>query len=467
MAAAPDPAPPLQPALDLQRSLLLRGVWLAGLLLAALLLVEGELQRRAAIAELPGTARLVTQILNEQLGRASGSFDRADLRLDLDALDGLAERLPLCLDVQSVHGRPIGHRCETPATVGATGRWLGARLRAISLDAQIDSRGREPQAEALLLIPPGIRAAVVVQRVPWPAVGQAWWQRARIALLLGLGLAIIVLAVTRPVGRALRPAQAILAALARLEAGDHGVRLPVPQLRELRDVAQRFNRLAERWQALLAEQQRLSARLLEVREEERRRLARDLHDELGQSLSALRAEAAVLALRPEAAAGERIGELGEQLMSGLQTVLDDLRPAALDRFGLAVALQALVAAPRRSRDGQPLACRLQISDAALDALPPAIAVHVYRIVQEALTNAARHGGARHTEVQLLLADGWLRITVDDDGRGTGPSGPEPGHGLLGMDERVQALGGRRQLYPRPGGGLRLSVELPLSAGAEP
>ena len=84
---------------------------------------------------------------------------------------------------------------------------------------------------------------------------------------------------------------------------------------------------------------------------ERSRLARELHDEMGQSLSALRAEAAVLQARPDAAAGERIGQLSAQLLDGLQAVLDDLRPPALDRFGLLPALLALVAMPRRRSDG--------------------------------------------------------------------------------------------------------------------
>lgn len=443
---------PLQPALDLQRSLLLRGVWLAGVLLVVAIAWEGREQRRAAIAVLPETASLVAQLLNEDLARAAGAFDRAVPPVRLAALDGLARRLPLCLRVHDLQGRRLAERCEPWQQASAAGRWFGERLRA--LDA------RPVVTEVPLLLAGGIKAASVELDVHWDALGEAWWQRIRFWLVLGFGLAAIVLAVTRPVGRALRPAQAILAALGRLEAGDSGVRLPVPQLRELRDVAQRFNRLAERWQRLLAEQQDLSARLLHVREEERRRLARELHDELGQSLSALRAEAAVLATRPDAAAGERIGELSAQLLAGLQAVLDDLRPAALDRFGLAIALQALVAAERRRADGQPLQVSLALPDAGLERLPPDIAVHVYRIVQEALTNALRHGEATRADVALDLRDQRLRITVTDDGHGM--AGVVPGHGLLGMDERVRALAGALRIESSPAG-LRLNVDLPLPA----
>lgn len=459
-ARPPAPPIPLQPALDLQRSLLLRSGFLALLLLVLAIVWEGHAQQQAAIADLPDTAALVAQLLNEDLARRSDSFDRARLPIRLAALDGLARRLPLCLDARDLHGRSIATRCDDWPEAGTAGRWLGRCLQS-----------RQPQppvlAEAALLLPGGIKAASVVLRVHWTALGDAWWQRIRIWLVLGLGLGLIVLAVTRLAGRALRPAQAILAALSRLEAGDLDVRLPLPQLRELRDVATRFNRLAESWQRLLADQQQFSARLLHVREEERRRLARELHDEMGQSLSALRAEAAVLQARPDAAAGERIGQLSAQLLDGLQAVLDDLRPPALDRFGLLPALRALVAMPRRRSDGERLECQLIAADAALASLPPALAVHVYRVVQEALTNASRHGDARHARVSLACPGEMLRILVDDDGQGLGGGAPVPGHGLLGMHERVRALGGRLGIEPAPGGGLRLSVELPLHGAPLP
>ncbi|MBA4286069.1 MAG: histidine kinase [Xanthomonadaceae bacterium] len=454
----PAPPIPLQPALDLQRSLLLRGGCLALLLLMLAIAWDGHEQRRAAIDALPETAALVAQLLNEDLARRSGSFDREALPIHLDALDGLARRLPLCLQIDDLRGRRLAGRCDDWPPGSAAGRWLGQQLQA--------HLAQPIHAEVPLLLPAGIKAASVDLQVHWAAVGEAWWQRIRHWLVLGLGLALIVIAVTRVVGRALRPAQAILAALGRLEAGDHGVRLPLPQLRELRDVALRFNRLAERWQSLLAEQQGLSTRLLNVREQERRRLARELHDEMSQSLSALRAEAAVLTLRPDAAAGERIGALAGQLLDGLQSVLDDLRPAALDRFGLAVALPALVATPRRRGDGALLDCRLQLDDAGLDRLPEDIAVHLYRIVQEALTNAARHGDAARAVVAIArLAGPRLRITVDDDGHGPGSRGAVPGHGLLGIDERVRALAGSLHVEAAAGRGLRLRIELPLPPAA--
>ena len=151
--------------------------------------------------------------------------------------------------------------------------------------------------------------------------------------------------------------------------------------------------------------------------------------------------------------------LFRSLLEGLQRVLADLRPAALDRFGLAVALSALVAQPRRRADGSDLAATLAV-EGVLPVLPADHDVHVYRIVQEALTNALRHGGARRAEVRLRAGDQALHLCVVDDGAGV-HAATGGGHGLLGMRERVQALGG--EIHHGPGAaGWQLDVWLPLA-----
>ena len=156
-------------------------------------------------------------------------------------------------------------------------------------------------------------------------------------------------------------------------------------------------------------------------------------------------------------------------------VLQALRPTMLDRFGLGAALEALVAQPRRREvDGALPACTLHLPAQGLEALPADMAVHVYRIVQEGLTNAVRHGEARTVQVEMQVEmqtqmrldrsidpQAALVIDIADDGRGPGPDGSVPGHGLLGLHERVQALGGTLALDRPEAGGLRLRVRLPI------
>jgi protein-histidine pros-kinase len=170
-------------------------------------------------------------------------------------------------------------------------------------------------------------------------------------------------------------------------------------------------------------------------------------------------------------AAGRIATLCAQLQEALQGVLQALRPTMLDRFGLGAALEALVAQPRRREvDGALPACTLHLPAQGLEALPADMAVHVYRIVQEGLTNAVRHGEARTVQVEMqtqmrldrsIDPQAALVIDIADDGRGPGPDGPVPGHGLLGLHERVQALGGTLALDRPEAGGLRLRVRLPI------
>jgi len=191
---------------------------------------------------------------------------------------------------------------------------------------------------------------------------------------------------------------------------------------------------------------------------------------MGQSLTALQAEAAAMqmmtatALPQATASANAMARTTAQLLGGLQRVLADLRPPALDRFGLAVALQSLAAQARRRADGAPIQVHLLLPV----SWPPAQAdqdVHLYRIVQEALTNAQRHSGAQEVHVQLAFAAQTLHLCVEDDGHGPWPrEAPAlPGHGLLGLQERVQALGGRHDWSSSPRGGLRLQVWLPWPA----
>jgi signal transduction histidine kinase len=214
---------------------------------------------------------------------------------------------------------------------------------------------------------------------------------------------------------------------------------------------------------LLSEElQRSRERLVAAREEERRRLRRDLHDGLGPILTAvtLKADAArsALAMEPERADGLLAGLRGDakQALGDLRRVVYDLRPAALDELGLLGALRQQVERFDRDR----VATTLQAPE-VVPPLPAAVEVAAYQIVTEALTNIARHAHARHATV-TLAADSSLGIEVRDDG--ATPAGTEqgwrPGVGLQSMAERAAEVGGTLQAGPTPAGG-RVYARLPL------
>jgi signal transduction histidine kinase len=202
-----------------------------------------------------------------------------------------------------------------------------------------------------------------------------------------------------------------------------------------------------------AQLEQLTRLLLRAQEDERRRIARELHDEAGQVLTAVKIE---LDLEGRTEASEMVA----RALAQVRDVTNLLRPPVLDDLGLEPALRGLV---------DDFARRTRI-EAALDTsggvppLAPAHEVTVYRVVQEALTNVARHSGARTVQVRLADEGETLRLTVEDDGRGVAGE-PAANLGLLGMRERVTAAGGTLALGARRGGGFRVEAVLPHGGAA--
>jgi signal transduction histidine kinase len=214
---------------------------------------------------------------------------------------------------------------------------------------------------------------------------------------------------------------------------------------------------------LTADLQRSRERLVATREEERRRLRRDLHDGLGAQLAGLNVQAGTLRrLIPQdpAAADEMVLELREELrgaIADIRRLVYDLRPPALDDLGLAEALRRL--AERYGSEGERLRVAVEVPE-DLPTLPAAVEVAVYRIAQEALTNVARHARARNCVVHLAV-DSGVSVEIDDDGVGI-PTGRNAGVGLSSMRERASELGGSCVVQSVPEGGTRVLVRLPLA-----
>ena len=214
---------------------------------------------------------------------------------------------------------------------------------------------------------------------------------------------------------------------------------------------------------LHAELQRARARLVAAREEERRRLRRDLHDGLGPALAAqtLKVGAARSLLRRDPdAADARLAELEGDLADALADVrrlVYNLRPPALDELGLAAAIRQAASDYAGGPDGT----RIWVdAPERLPPLPAAVEVAAYRIVQEALTNVVRHARARECLVTLRLATGALEVEVVDDGAGL-PAPHRSGVGLSSMQERAAELGGSCSIAAQPAGGTRVLARLPL------
>lgn len=210
----------------------------------------------------------------------------------------------------------------------------------------------------------------------------------------------------------------------------------------------------------------LSARLVSAQEEERRNLSRELHDEVGQSMSAMLVELGNLAsMMPagDAAAREqlqRVKKLAESNVGVVRNMALLLRPSMLDDLGLVPALkwQAKEVARRTG-----MKVRVDAEDVS-DDLPDLYRTCIYRVVQEALHNATRHSQAAHVRVTVRRDVSGVRVEIQDDGSGFA-SRQEKGMGILGMEERVHHLGGQFRLQSEPGRGTTISVSLPLAQNA--
>jgi PAS domain S-box-containing protein len=219
-------------------------------------------------------------------------------------------------------------------------------------------------------------------------------------------------------------------------------------------------RLQDRVAAATAQLRERSRRLLEVQEEERRHLARELHDEIGQMLTGLGFQLG--AADPEAAPGlaearRTVRELTEQV----RQLSMDLRPATLDAYGLLVAARWHIER-YQARTG----VRVGLRHEGLDRrFAQAVEVAAYRVLQEALTNVARHSGAESVSVQMLADDTMLTVAIRDDGHGFDPDAPTLASGLGGMRERVELLGGTLAVDSAPGAGTLIAAEVPLDAPA--
>jgi signal transduction histidine kinase len=232
-------------------------------------------------------------------------------------------------------------------------------------------------------------------------------------------------------------------------------------LRLEREVERRLKETTEARSDLQA----LSGRLVRAQEDERRTLARELHDEIGQSLSAIMMEAGnVEAAAPTSEIRDRASSIGATAEKTLNSVRDLallLRPSMLDDFGLLPALN-WHAREMSKRTG--LNVRVS-ADEASGGLPEEHTTCIYRLVQEALNNAARHAGARNLQVTVKSEGERVVFSVQDDGSGF-DKGIVRGLGLLGMEERVRRLGGTFQIDSQLGRGTTISAELPLAEMGE-
>lgn len=455
---SPDTLPPAEHGRDinLKSHLLLRITLFAlaiGVCATAVVFHQAQDRIRVRIAQTGGT---VARLLTAEAAQPRGVFDigLAGLETGLASLDGIGQLLNICVAVEDTYKtRPVLRRCFGEASAPpAAVRWALAHL----IGPEIHYRGAIGQY-------PGFKIGEFVVSPNLDCEALILWHQIRTVLGMTVGILVLNLLIYLPVRRALQPTDQILAVIERVEAGDLAARMPRPRLIELHRIAAGFDHLTEQLQKTTANQRQLAQRLLAVREEERRYLARELHDEFGQCLTSIGADAAFITARtrgrhPELLpAAQSIAAVTEHMLEALQSILCQLRPVGLEEFGLQAGLEQLVAGWQRRSP----ACTFDLFiEGGIDDLPDDLTVSLYRIVQESLTNALRHGAPRHVTVRLARTARQCTVRIEDDGEKREASTSGSGLGVLGMNERVAALGGRFAMTARSPQGMRVDAEFP-------
>ncbi len=280
--------------------------------------------------------------------------------------------------------------------------------------------------------------------------------------------ALLTWVLTRPILELAEAARAV-------GRGDLTRRIPRWADDEVGDLAESFNAMTEalaRADEDRAEREQLRARyvsaVITAQEEERKRIARELHDSTGQSLTSLlvgiRALGDLCNLPTLRQRSEDLRAIAAQTLDEVHNLARQLRPSVLDDLGLPAALERFVADYQRR---YPVSVDLATHGLADVRLPPEMETALYRIVQEALLNVARHSQARTASVLLERHNGAVRTIIEDDGRGFDPrgAGQDRGRlGLYGIQERAELLGGALTIESEPGRGASLFVEIPLPEG---
>jgi two-component system sensor histidine kinase UhpB len=283
--------------------------------------------------------------------------------------------------------------------------------------------------------------------------------------LAGVGATVLVNAVILRL--ALQPLEMLERSAARVQAGDLDARAPVSPMadRELEQLTRTFNGSLDAAAAYRARLREVAARALYAAEEERKRIARELHDETAQLLAALLIRIRVLRNADPEALERLLDDMRREIgaaLEGVRRFARGLRPPALDELGLVPAIESHVRSVSETGD-----VRVRLEAEAVDgALTPEAELAVYRIVQEALSNVVRHAAATLATVRLRREGEQLVVTVEDDGRGFDAArvrrADSGGLGLFGMSERAAYLGGRVEVKSTPGAGTRVCAEIPLA-----
>ncbi len=300
-------------------------------------------------------------------------------------------------------------------------------------------------------------------REAWSGFRQLMWVGLFFFVLLNLMVYALL-------SHSLKPIKPILTSINRMERGDLSTRLPTFTLPEFNRIGHSLNRMAESlaMERQLEENRQLTQLIQTHIEDERRSLARELHDELGQYVTAIKTFAVAIANKAKdkspdiAANAQTIVGAANQIYEGMHSIIRQLRPGALDNLGLSETLRDAMHYWQTLHASVRFELKL---NGQLDDLGESLNINVYRIVQESINNALKHAQAKNIEVSLTLLENELQLLIKDDGVGMNLASVDQSQhfGLLGIRERVQGFHGSFSLLSEPNRGTAIHINIPRAS----
>jgi two-component system sensor histidine kinase UhpB len=300
-------------------------------------------------------------------------------------------------------------------------------------------------------------------REAWSGFRQLMWVGLFFFVLLNLMVYALL-------SHSLKPIKPILASINRMERGDLSTRLPTFTLPEFNRIGHSLNRMAESlaMERQLEENRQLTQLIQTHIEDERRSLARELHDELGQYVTAIKTFAVAIVNKAKdkspdiAANAQTIVGAANQIYEGMHSIIRQLRPGALDNLGLSETLRDAMQYWQTLHANVRFELKL---NGQLDDLGESLNINVYRIVQESINNALKHAQAKSIEVSLTLLENELQLLIKDDGIGMNMASVDQSQhfGLLGIRERVQGFHGSFSLLSEPNRGTAIHINIPRAS----
>jgi len=449
-------------SLKLRLNLIITGLLLLIMLAGAVLnIIDARQNARAEIASAEKLALYLfdTPILN---GSNAVLGNLGNRPFQLQRLNHMRH---LRIELRDVSGRVVDSN-QAGIDINPHGKapdWFGKLLNAVT--PRWESTVRQIKFHDQIL------GELVITPDPSYEYAEIWKQISDLLVLASIFFVSVSLMIAWAVGQALKPTEKILIALTELERGNLEARLPLFDLPELSRIGEKFNRMIETLQQSISRNHRLSQQLISLQEAERKSLARDLHDEFGQCLTAINTDATVVLKHAEKkypelhASALAISEISHHLIGLVSGLLQQLRPGILDELGLAAALDDLVNTWRSRNKNTSCTIAIRYSPKTFDEVTE---VTAYRLVQECLTNITRHAAANLVDIQVhpetrALKSGLL-IGVRDNGKGFDETTVD-GLGLAGMRERVEGLGGEFILNTRTGKGTEIRAWIPMKDSA--